>query len=144
MKNRTAPRATSQPENPSPHKPLKVSAPWEKNLTANHRYGKNRAGRTFLRKSVKVWMEGLKYDIRNARTENGILDEYAPDQRFKISIDYYLLRRGGDADNYNKTIWDAIKMGLDVDDRHFVPGESNVIRVKHRHEQRFDITITQL
>lgn len=144
MKNRTAPPFISPtPTSKLTHKPLKVTAEWIPSLTVNHRYWHNH-GRTILKKTVKGWMYGLKWDIRNLRTENGILDEYAPDQRFKISIDYYLLPAGGDADNYNKSIWDAIKLGLEVDDKHFVPGDSNVIRVKHRREQRFDITITPL
>lgn len=136
--------SVTTPPSTNPERAITVTMEWIPSLTVNHRYWHAR-GRVILKPAVKAWMDALAWEIKNQRVDaRGVLTEYAPDQNFNIAVDYYLMAQGGDADNYLKSIWDGVKLGLGVDDKHFRPGDSRVHRVTKKYEQRFVITITPL
>lgn len=125
-------------------KPIHVTADWMPNLTVNHRYGKTRGGGLYLKPEVRSWMAELAWSVRGELVDSrGIAREFAPSQRFRICVDYYLPSSGGDADNYLKSIWDALKVGLRVDDKYFEVGQGKVERGKHD-RPRFEITIVPI
>ncbi|HZQ11015.1 MAG TPA: RusA family crossover junction endodeoxyribonuclease [Anaerolineae bacterium] len=120
--------------------PIRVTMEWQPNLTVNHRYWYSRYGRPVLKATVRVWMEALAWEVRAAMG----LRRFEPTQQFQIKVDFYVPTSArGDQDAYWKSLFDGIKLGLDVDDKHFTPVNGKFIAVP-KFQARFEIEITPL
>lgn len=115
-----------------------LTLPYQTDLTDNHRLGRGRGGRTFLKKSVKEWQSHLAIRARNALNFKNLV--LTPPVTIRIS---YFLPIGCTADvaNFHKTIGDGLKRGVDIDDRYFRFVDEKVEYVK-RSEARFVLRVS--
>lgn len=115
---------------------LQVVMPYQRDLTDNHRLGKN-GTRTFLKAHVRAWQDELCVKARNCMNLDGLT--LTPPLTIKVR---YFLPVGNtlDVGNLHKSIGDGLKAGLGIDDRHFRYEDVSVEYVR-KAEARFIINV---
>ncbi len=125
-----------------------VKAPWAPNLSVNHRTTIRAIGnRVFLRPRVKAWQEALAWSItaellRGGARRGAFLDLPADVQ---IMVDVVMIfpndGRTRDADNYLKSIFDAVSWGIELDDSRFIPYVRAARAAREGEEPGFTIAV---
>lgn len=96
---------------------ITVSMAWESNLSVNDRY--TRGTRPKLRPEVQAWQEELAWEIKSSLQHCPV--DLGPQLVVDVAFFFPEDGRTRDADNYFKTILDAVQMGTGIDDSNFVP-----------------------
>ena len=93
---------------------------WESNLSVNDRY--TRGNRPRLRPEVQAWQEELAWNTKILVAHRAL--DWGEDQEALI-VDVEMRfpedDRVRDADNYLKSIFDGLEMGLGISDSRFIP-----------------------
>ena len=93
---------------------------WESNLTVNDRY--TRGSRPRLRPEVQAWQEELAWNAKLLKVQRSF--DWDEDQETLIVDVEMRFPDDGverDADNYLKSIFDGLEMGLGISDSRFIP-----------------------
>ncbi len=109
---------------------VSVTLPWVKDLTANHSKWHGR----YTVKHVRNWMVVLTVQLAMAFDALGI----APIAPLTVRVDSKEPRLV-DLDNRMKIVWDAVKRGTGIDDKHFVAERGSYA---YAPAERAEITVT--
>lgn len=92
---------------------------WESNLTVNDRY--TRGTRPRLRPEVQAWQQELAWNVKVVTAHRAI--EWAEWPALIVDVEMRFPDDGvdRDADNYLKSIFDGLEMGLGIPDSRFIP-----------------------
>lgn len=91
-------------------------------ISVNHCYAHASSGRVVLRSAAKRWRDTLAEGIGWTLYEAGLRGvPLARPILVRIDASYTDEAHGTDVDNLCKLTWDAAKVALGVDDRHFQP-----------------------
>lgn len=101
------------------HNQLFLMVRWEANLSVNDRY--THSGRPRLRGEVAAWQEELAWKVKEQMAQRDI--EWPEDVSLVVDVEMRFPEddRVRDADNYLKSIFDGLEMGLGIDDSQFIP-----------------------
>ncbi len=109
-------------------KSVSVTLPWVKDLTANHSKWRGR----YTVKHVRNWQEFLAFSLRSALSGAVV----TPPVTVRVdSKEPHLV----DLDNRMKIVFDAVKWGAGVDDKHFVAERGSY---EYAPAERAEITVT--
>ncbi len=107
---------------------VSVTLPWVKDLTANHSKWHGR----YTVKHVRDWMGALTLYMRNALGQATMIPPIT------VRVDSKEPRLV-DLDNRMKIVWDAVKRGTGIDDKHFVAERGSYA---YAPAERAEITVT--
>ena len=96
---------------------ITIACAWESNLSVNDRY--THSGRPRLRPEVQAWQEELAWEIKSSIAHLDI--ELGPQVVVDVEMFFPDDGRTRDADNYFKSIMDAVEMGSGINDSNFIP-----------------------
>lgn len=100
-------------------KHLFVIMGWESNLSVNDRY--TRGTRPRLRAEVQAWQEELAWNTKVLMAQRAL--DWDGSQTLIVDVEMRFPddARIRDADNYLKSIFDGLEMGLGISDSRFIP-----------------------
>ena len=111
---------------------------WESNLTVNDRY--TRGNRPRLRPEVQAWQEELAWNAKVLMAQREL--DWDKAQPLIVDVEMRFPDDGQvrDADNYLKSIFDGLEMGLGISDSRFIPFVRRV-QVLHPLQAGFTIRV---
>lgn len=98
---------------------LVLNVRWESNLSANDRY--DRRSRPKLRLEVAAWQEEVAWTVKTLVAHSRL--DWSDDLTLVVDIEMRFPDDGmeRDADNYLKSLFDGLEMGLGINDSRFIP-----------------------
>lgn len=97
-------------------------------VSTNRMWRRARQGHLYLSDEGATWEMAVKSQVSIERIDRKVAQAAA--RPLRVVCEFNRVR--GDADNYLKPVLDGLKYGLQIDDKHFSPVESRVVRDRTR------------
>lgn len=121
-----------------------IEMPYHPIVSVNHCYGRNSAGRMYLKRDARLWKYLAAALFREALNENNIT-QFGPHIRVHLNARFPLKKgQKPDSTNFMKLFIDGIAEELGIDDHTIVHGDSIATHLRENGEGVLIYTVVEI